>query len=302
MEIIRTESLSKSFSETVVVDGISLRVNHGEISGFLGLNGAGKTTTIRMLLGMIKPNQGNVFLFGKRVGSDSEIWKNVGYMVESPNSYPNLTVRENLKVVQCYRRVKGNFWGDQVMERLRLDKFSDKKAAELSMGNLQRLGLAKALLHRPQLLILDEPINGLDPAGIVEVREMLRELSNYGTTILLSSHILSEITKLATRIGIIHEGRMIDELIASDLEARLIKKFVLDTPNNKGAFEFLKQKGIKAAMNGGDKIEITDTSAFEHPEGVSELMVAAKFPPRELYRYTEDLESFFLRVINPNKA
>jgi ABC-2 type transport system ATP-binding protein len=194
MNIIQTYDLTKTFGDTVAVDHISINVREGEIYGFLGLNGAGKTTLIRLLLGMIKPDSGSISLFGQNAKQGSDIWNNVGYLVETPYAYPNLTVKENLEVFYQLRGLKDRKQIDKIISVLQLDQYKNKKAKYLSLGNSQRLGLAKALLHNPKLLILDEPINGLDPAGIVEVREFLKDLvKNHNTTIFLSSHILSEI-------------------------------------------------------------------------------------------------------------
>src|SRR6185503_9086121 len=153
-----------------------LRVDRGEIYGFLGLNGAGKTTTIRMLLGMIRPSAGNVKVLGQVIGhqgNGSGPWAQVGHLVESPSNYPELTVRENLEIARRLQGVKDPKATDEVMDQLVLASYADRKSGTLSLGNLQRLGLARALLHHPELIILDEPANGLDPAGIVEIRKLL---------------------------------------------------------------------------------------------------------------------------------
>lgn len=211
--IIQTERLSKRFGKapTRAVEDISLHVGRGEIYGFLGLNGAGKTTTIRMLLGMIKPDSGTTYLLGKKVNAGrTDAWTKVGYMVETPYSYPELTVRENLELVRRLRRITDVRAIDAVMGKLQLTPYQNRKAKNLSLGNAQRLGLAKAMIHEPEILILDEPTNGLDPAGIVEIRELLRGMADHrGVTIFLSSHLLGEVAKLASRIGIVHQGRLV---------------------------------------------------------------------------------------------
>ena len=210
MNIIETQNLTKSFAETVAVDNVTIHVREGEIYGFLGLNGAGKTTTIRLLLSMIRADSGVVRIFGEKVKQDSTLWNDIGYLVEAPYSYPDLSVRENLEVIHRLRGLDKKNSISDVIQKLHLSSYTDRKAKYLSTGNNQRLGLAKALLHNPRLLILDEPVNGLDPAGIVEIREFLIDMAqNRGTTIFLSSHILSEIARLATRIGIVHEGKLI---------------------------------------------------------------------------------------------
>jgi ABC-2 type transport system ATP-binding protein len=166
------------------------------------------------------------------------------------------------------------------------------------MGNNQRLGLAKALMHQPKLLILDEPINGLDPAGIVEIREFLKDMvQNQGTTIFLSSHILSEISKLATRIGIVHQGKLIKELNTNLLEQQIIKKLCINTSDNQKAFETLVGKGLSGSINDTGWIEMTDVQAISYPETIASLLVNSGFPPKMLNVFEEDLEAYFLRII-----
>src|SRR5579864_5324335 len=203
---IATSGLTKRYPHTQAVQDLSLRVGVGEIYGFLGLNGAGKTTTIRMLLGMIQPSAGTAEVFGTPIHpGNRSVWSQVGYLVETPHAYPELSVRENLEVARRLRLVADPRAVSRAIDRFGLGAYADVPAAALSLGNAQRLGLAKALLHTPRLLILDEPANGLDPAGVVEVRELLRQLAtDEGVSIFMSSHILAEVARLATRIGIIH--------------------------------------------------------------------------------------------------
>jgi len=296
--------LTKKFKDLIAVNNISLEVESGEIYGFVGLNGAGKTTTIRLLLGMIKPkkNQGTVKLFGKDIRNNFALWNDVGYMVESTDSYPNLSVRENLEVFFNLRKLIDKNLIDNVIDRLKLKDYHNAKAKHLSLGNLQRLGLAKVLMHRPKLLLLDEPMNGLDPAGIIEIREMLKELSRNGTTIFISSHILGELSKLVTKIGIIHKGRLIKELKSEKLKDQVIKKLIIETGNNSKALEFLKSKNISSNINQKNMIEIYDPSVINKPETICEWLVAAGLTPRTLSVFEEDLESFFIRTINTEEA
>src|SRR5260221_572453 len=206
---IRADSLTKRYGAIRAVDHVSLRVGRGEIYAFLGLNGAGKTTTIRMLLSMIRPSAGVAFLLGKPAHTEArELWSQVGYRVETPHAYPELTVRENLEVFRRLRGLRDVHVVDRTIERLALTPYADRRAGTLSLGNAQRLGLAKALLHDPALLLLDEPANGLDPAGVVGGRELLRELApERGVTIFLSSPLLGEGARIATPVGGVAVGR-----------------------------------------------------------------------------------------------
>lgn len=297
MEIIRTNTLTKYFGTTPASDNLSIHVKEGEIYGFLGLNGAGKTTLIRMLLGMIKPDRGDIHLFGKKLSPQFDQWNDIGYMVETPYAYPNLSVIENLRVYYKLRQLNKPALIDAIIEKLKLTAYKDKKSKVLSLGNQQRLGLAKALMHQPKLLILDEPINGLDPEGIVEVRELLRDLASKGSTIFLSSHILGEISKIANRIGIIHEGKLVKELTTNELNDQLIKKIYVITSDNEKAVEVLSNAGYQAVLTAEDEIAVTDQGAISNPEYISKLLVEKNLPPRQIYLFTEDLEMYFLRTI-----
>jgi ABC-type multidrug transport system ATPase subunit len=217
---IATRGLSKRYRDVLAVDGLDLDVRRGEIYGFLGRNGAGKTTTIRMLLGLIRPSGGEVEVLGRRiVPGETEALSRVGYLVETATAYPNLTVRENLDI---QRRLTGSPSSAvaEAISLLHLEEYAERRAGRLSLGNKQRLALARALLHSPELLVLDEPGNALDPAGIVEIRELLRTLAaERGVTVFMSSHILPEVAHLADRIGIVHEGRLIEECPREELAA-----------------------------------------------------------------------------------
>lgn len=298
MNVILTENLTKKFGETIAVDNVSINVREGEIYGFLGLNGAGKTTTIRLLLGMIKSDSGSISLFGRKAKQASDIWNEIGYLVETPYSYPNLTVKENLEVVYQLRGLKDKKQIDRIISVLQLDQYKNKKAKYLSLGNGQRLGLAKALIHNPKLLILDEPINGLDPAGIVEVREFLKDLvKNHHTTIFLSSHILSEISKVATRIGIVHGGKLIKEINTDELDHQIIKRLYVNTNDNQKALQILKAKGFAVSISKNGFVESTEVKAIQHPESISTLLVNSGLPPKMLNVFEEELETYFLRII-----
>ena len=302
-DIIRTENLTKHFGHVHAVEGVSLNVEKGEIYGFLGLNGAGKTTTIRMLLGMINPTAGSAFILGKKVSAASrDLWEKTGYLVEMSYSYPELSVRENLEIIRRLRRIPDKRSVDIVINKLRLSSYKDRKAKHLSTGNAQRLGLAKALLHNPDILILDEPANGLDPAGIVEIRELLSVLSSSEeVTIFISSHILAEISMMANRIGIIHEGRLVQEVNTDKLEHLLNKRLVVDSLNKDTARKILATEGYTVNLSKEGFLEIKDQKAISHPEKVASLLAGSGEPPTMLKVEDENLESYFLRMIGAGK-
>lgn len=298
-EIIRTENLSKYYADVHAVSGLSLNVSKGEIYGFLGLNGAGKTTTIRMLLGMIRPTSGTAFMKGKKVYADNtELWKKVGSLVETPYSYPDLTVHENLEIIHRLRFLSDKKSIDRVIDKLQLGTYSNRKVKNLSLGNAQRLGIAKAIMHNPEILILDEPSNGLDPSGILEMRDMISDLSlNQGVTVFISSHILSEISKLANRIGIIHEGKLLQEVDAGQLEKLSRKRLLIKANDIKSAATILNQSGFALQITSDDIIELNEEAAIEKPDVIATILVNAGCPPTLLQVVEEDLETYFLRAI-----
>jgi ABC-2 type transport system ATP-binding protein len=296
---IETEDLGKRFGNVTAVENLSLRVTQGEIYAFLGLNGAGKTTTIRMLLGMIKPTSGYARVLGTRVRLGSrEPWAQVGYLVEMPHAYPELSVFENLEVTRRLHPGTAPKAVGEVIERLRLAAYADRRAGNLSQGNAQRLGLAKALLHHPSLLFLDEPANGLDPAGIVEIRQLLLELTReQGVTVFMSSHILAEVARLARRIGIIHEGRLLQEMEVDDLERNRRKRLVLRTRDLQAARQVLTAAGHSVELLEDGSIQLEDAASINHPEEIARLLVMAGEPPTELRVEEEELEQYFLRLV-----
>jgi ABC-2 type transport system ATP-binding protein len=296
---LAVERVTKRYRDLAAVDDVSLAVSPGEIYALLGLNGAGKTTLIRMLLGMVRPSGGSVVVLGTRVTSgERSVWSRVGYLVETPSAYPELTVRQNLEVVRRLRKLPDRGAVVRVMERLALTRYADRPARTLSLGNAQRLGLAKALVHGPDLLILDEPANGLDPAGVVEVRTLLRQLvERDGATVFLSSHILAEVARLATRIGVIHEGRLVDELDADELGGRVGQRLAVAARDAPAAAAALRAAGFAPVPEGDGELALTEERAVTRPDEVATLLVRAGCPPTRLVVSGEDLESYFLRLV-----
>jgi len=297
--VINARGLTKRYGAVTAVNDLSLQIRAGEIYALLGLNGAGKTTTIRMLLGMVRPTSGSVEVLGTAVRPGVHgVWSRVGYLVETPAAYPELTVRENLTVAARLRGVTGGRPVDEIIERLRLTEYADRRAGTVSLGNAQRLGLAKALLHRPELLVLDEPANGLDPAGVAEIRDLLHDMSHeHGVSIVLSSHILTEVARLATRIGVIHQGRLVRELDASDLAGHTSRWLSVSARDQAAAGQALSAAGFSPVRTDGGHLALADDRAIEEPDVVATLLVAAGCPPTRLVVEQDDLETFFLRVV-----
>jgi ABC-2 type transport system ATP-binding protein len=297
--LIETEELGKSYRDVRAVEHLSLRVAEGEIYAFLGLNGAGKTTTIRMLLGMIKPTTGYAKVLQTKIHLGSrEPWASVGYLVEEPHAYPELTVYENLEVARRLHPGTPTNAVDKIIERLGLGAYTNRRAGTLSHGNAQRLGLAKALIHDPKLLVLDEPANGLDPAGIVEIRKLLLELtSESGGTVFMSSHILAEVSRLAGRIGIIHKGNLLQELNTNELDQNRKRRLLLRVRDVESAHQTLTAAGQPAEILQDGSIELKNTSSIEHPDNINCILVNAGTPPTQLIVEEEELEQYFLRLV-----
>lgn len=297
--VIETNHLIKRYGTVTAVNDLSLRVAKGEIYAFLGLNGAGKTTTIRLLLGMVKPTSGEARVLNAQVRvGERKPWRSVGYLVETADAYPELTVRENLEVMRRLHPGTELPAVDRVIGQLGLHAYADRRTNTLSHGNAQRLGLAKALLHNPELIILDEPANGLDPAGIVEIRNLLIELTTkQGVTVFMSSHILGEVSRLAKRIGIIHQGRLLQELDVDELERNRRRRLVIRARDNQAARAVLVANGFSADIVADGTIEMKDDLAIQQPDDIAIRLVNAGHAPTLLHVEEEDLEHYFLRLV-----
>lgn len=298
MHDLETHALSKSYGTLQAVHELSIRVQTGEIYGFLGLNGSGKTTTIRMLLGMLHPTSGEVNVLGQRVRPGVRgIWSQVGYMVETPRAYGDLTVRENLEVARRLQGVDDRSAVQRIIKRLDLGAYADRRARDLSLGNAQRLGLARALLHEPRLLILDEPANGLDPAGVVQIREILgKHVRDKGGTVFMSSHVLGEVARLATTIGIIHQGRLVEEFRSADLARRCNRWLVVDARDRAAARSTLQSAGF-TVTNGDGPLTLGSERAVDYPDDIARLLVGAGVSPTRLSVEQQDLEAHFLDIV-----
>jgi len=220
--VIRTTGLTKQYGHQKAVDNLHMTVQPGQIYGFLGQNGAGKTTTIRMLLGLIRPTSGQIEIFGESLyAKQRDILSRIGSIVEYSGFYENLTARENLTIHARLMGLPKRTAIEEALETVGLHGETTKQVGQYSLGMKQRLGIARAIVHQPELLLLDEPTNGLDPIGIKEIRRMIRSLAEERRmTILISTHILSEVEQLADQIGIIHQGKLLEEISLEELRSR----------------------------------------------------------------------------------
>ncbi len=290
--VIETENLSRRFGEVRAVDGLAMRVERGAVYGFLGANGAGKTTTIRMLLGLIRPHAGAVRLFGAPFRRAS--LARVGALVETPSLYPHLTGRENLEIA---RRLTGRAAKDvdRAIETVRLAHAAGRLAGGYSLGMRQRLGLALALLGDPELLVLDEPTNGLDPAGMREVRELITALPERGITVLISSHLLAEVEQIASHVGIIDRGRMVFEGSLGELHARMQARLEIRTSRAAEAAETLAAASFAAIPQPGDGIVVRGADA-EVAARINALLVAQGFAVHHLEVRSPSLEEMYFTL------
>jgi ABC-2 type transport system ATP-binding protein len=245
-QIITTTGLCKQYGKVLRVKDLDLSIPQGAIYGFLGPNGAGKSTTLKMILGLVKPTAGTITVFGKKVNSRNRlsILRDVGSLIESPSYYGHLTGVENLRIVQTLRGIPEKDI-DRVLHIVRLDQQESKPVGQYSLGMKQRLGLAYALLGNPKLLILDEPTNGLDPAGIQEMRELICSLpQQYGMTVVVSSHLLSEIDQIATNVGIISKGELVFQDRLAILHEKSQHNIAIRTLNNTAAGKILHEQNV----------------------------------------------------------
>ena len=301
MTIIETKGLTKQYGSNICVHDIGITANEGEIYGFLGLNGAGKTTTMRMLLNMIRPTSGEIYYSGVCISKlPSKFWNQVGYLIETPHAYPDFTVEENLVIYAKQRLIpcsdiKNRI--EEIMEQLLLTRYCSVKVKDLSLGNNQKVGLAKALIHKPKILLLDEPTNGLDPEGLVAVRQTLLKKAKEGTTIFISSHLLDEMEKLVNKIGILANGRLLQELNQNDFEhARYSSLYIkINSPTNK-LRNYLKEKALRVKSIGEGEVLVSGIAINSYSDLLRQLEQQNIYP-MIYHSKKESLEEFFLRVI-----
>lgn len=299
--IVETNNLTKSFKGAQAVNSVNLNIPKGSIYGFLGPNGAGKTTAIKLLLGLMKETSGSIQIFGKDLKKDKQIiLRKIGSLVESPSYYGHLTARENLQLLQTILHVPKERI-DEVLAIVRLEKDDNRPVKGFSLGMKQRLGIASALLGNPELLILDEPTNGLDPSGIIEIRELIKSLpEKYGVTVLVSSHLLSEIDQMATEVGIISKGSLIFQDSIEVLRKKSVSKIRIQTNNSKAAWNILVKEGLKGEIE-GNYLSFKQNKNKEVAEMIR-ILVQNKLDVYRVEEVKRSLESIFLDMTKEEKS
>lgn len=297
--ILQTHNLSKKYGDYFAVNNVNMTIKKGQIYGFIGQNGAGKTTLIRLITGLIGITAGEIELLGLRGANGlNEARTNIGSLVEYPAFYGDLTARENLEVSRLVRNIAGKKCIDEAMEQVGLKDVDKKKVKNFSLGMRQRLGIANALLGNPRFLILDEPINGLDPVSIVEIRELLKKINREkDITILISSHILGELSELATNYGIIHHGKLLEEISAKELNEKCRQYIEIQTDDVKRSIVLLEQK------LGTEDFEVMADNTiklYSHLDSAGEintLLSTNKIVVNKILLKGQNLEEYFINRI-----
>lgn len=243
--LLETENITKRYGAILAVDHVSLKIKRGEIYGLIGRNGAGKTTLLKMLAGLARPTEGGYRIFGESEEKTSRLRDRIGVLIEAPGVFSSLTILDNMRIQALTLGMKDDAFLKELINDVGLSNYTNRQVKKLSMGMKQRLGIALALVGHPDLLLLDEPINSLDPQGIVEIRELIGNLSKErNITILISSHILEELSKIATCYGILHEGRLVDEFTHEELLRRCRERIVIRPSDTTKASTVLEKMGI----------------------------------------------------------
>lgn len=299
--IIETRNLTKRFGKQTAVNSLDMKIEKGKIYGLLGKNGAGKTTTMCMLLNLSKPTNGEIFFFGKHYKQDPyDVYSKIGSIIETPGFYENLSAFDNLKV---FAKLRGDYNKEDIekaLEIVSLTHAKDKKFKNFSLGMKQRLGIAAAIMHNPEILILDEPINGLDPMGIKEIRKLLKDLSEvYGTTILISSHILSEIEAIADVIGVMDGGLLIEEVSMNQLHEKLNKHVKFEVSDIDLGCKILEKLTLKENID--FSVNENNIHLYNHLDLRAEFndqFVKSGIKVNEMSICEESLEEYFTKIID----
>lgn len=291
-EILKAERLSKTYGKSIAVSEVSLTVRQGDIYGLIGKNGAGKTTFMRMVLGLASPDSGQMELFGKTDLEQQR--KHIGSLIEEPGRYLGMSARDNLEIIRRIFGISDRAVTDDMLRLVGLESAGKKKVKHFSMGMKQRLGLAIALMRKPAFLILDEPINGLDPAGIKEIRDLLLKLNQEEhVTVLISSHILGELSKLATRYGILRDGVLVEERDAEQIDAACRQYLQLTVDDVKKTEEVLSEK-LCVPCTVVDSHTVCVYERLDAAEEINRAVVTSGIGLKESRFAGEDLEGYFM--------
>jgi len=293
--ILETNNLTKIYGQKEAARDVNLHIREGQIYGLIGRNGAGKTTIMRMISGLSRPTRGSYSLFGKTGMQMRLLLKNVGVLIEHPGLYPKLSAYENLKIKCIGMGIKPKGHVEELLRIVGLENTDTRKGAgSYSLGMRQRLGIALALVGDPRLIVLDEPINGLDPQGIVEVRETLARLRDErGITIMISSHILDELGKIADAYGVIHEGRLLDEFSAEELHERSGSSLVIRTDDAAQTLRVLENLNIRGAVHEPDG-SLRVREGMDRTKEITRAIVGAGIGLEEIYLRSMSLEEYYL--------
>nr|WP_300209168.1 ABC transporter ATP-binding protein [uncultured Anaerostipes sp.] len=295
-ELLRTYGLTKQFGKHRAVDHVDLHVNRGAIYGFIGRNGAGKTTFLRMVCGLAAPTEGEIEIFGARGRELQEIRSRIGCLIEGPGLYGNMTAKENMEIKCRFCGIKRPGYIEELLDMVGLSDVGKKKTKKFSLGMKQRLGIAMALIGEPDLLVLDEPINGLDPQGIAEVRDIILRLNRErNMTILISSHILEELSKISTDYGIIHHGCLLQELTREELMEKCSDRIEITLNQAKAAVPVLDGLGIKN-YRVVDRDHIHIFERLDESGQINMELTKAGITVTEIAKTSEELESYFLNL------
>lgn len=300
--VLQTHNLTKKYKDFVALDNVSITIKKGDIYGLIGRNGAGKTTLMKLITTLASPTSGSFTLFGN--SSDDELFDNkkrVGSLIEYPAFYPNMSAFDNLKYYAIQRGFTDLSQINKVLELVNLTNTGKKKVKTFSLGMKQRLGIALAILNNPDFVILDEPINGLDPIGISELRDTFKNLADSGITLLISSHILSELYLLSTKFGFIENGKLIKEITKEELDLECSKCIVIKSDDAKKVTYLLenelKTTNYKVTCN--NEVRVYDY--LENPDKISDVLAENKVIIKGFYEYGISLEDYFKEIIKEAK-
>lgn len=294
-QMLTAKDIVKKYGQKTVLDNVSMNIQKGDIYGFIGKNGAGKTTFMRVVLSLTYPNSGEVKLFGDK--SIKDVGLKIGSLIEAPGFYKNLTAKENLKRFSLlYGADESKV--DEILKWVGLSNTGNKKVKDFSLGMRQRLGIAIALLGDPELLLLDEPINGLDPEGIKEIRDLILKLNKeQNITILISSHLLDELAKVVTRYGIINNGRMVEEITSEELHEKCKQKLLIEVNDTTKAKSIIEKIVSEESIHIVSNFEIEITSQIEKAALINSSLVKEGVEVRAIYPNADTLEEYFMKRI-----